>query len=266
MLSFLSNCVFSQCEHLEEDTKKRNMLMEQLRSDKQLLQQQIQECQTDILRHEQETKEQADHVISLTNYITECNNKKESLTNDLENARQQKSKYMEDLSGVQDGVNCVLKEKVEDSEEHLAILSTFVRLGILVWSGGILMTFFRSNSTLADFRIVDFASSSVFDRISDHVFTSSLGLALCGLCRARLRTVCSFACTGLSVLPHSSFSSLHIHSAFFHSNFYFNLHFSSSLFCSSNELSFHSSISFITFLCFSCFLFRVSLSSLSSID
>ena len=31
-----------------------------------------------------------------------------------------------------------LKEKVEDSEEHLAIVSTFVRLGILVWSGGIL--------------------------------------------------------------------------------------------------------------------------------
>ena len=31
-----------------------------------------------------------------------------------------------------------LKEKVEDSEEHLAILSTFVRLGILVRSGGIL--------------------------------------------------------------------------------------------------------------------------------
>ena len=31
-----------------------------------------------------------------------------------------------------------LKEKVEDSEEQLAILSTFVRLGILVWSGSIL--------------------------------------------------------------------------------------------------------------------------------
>ena len=31
-----------------------------------------------------------------------------------------------------------LKEKVEDSEEQMAILSTFVRLGILVWSGGIL--------------------------------------------------------------------------------------------------------------------------------
>ena len=31
-----------------------------------------------------------------------------------------------------------LKNKIEDSEEQLAILSTFVRLGILVWSGGIL--------------------------------------------------------------------------------------------------------------------------------
>ena len=31
-----------------------------------------------------------------------------------------------------------LKERMDDSEEHLAILSTFVRLGILVWSGGIL--------------------------------------------------------------------------------------------------------------------------------
>jgi hypothetical protein len=31
-----------------------------------------------------------------------------------------------------------IKDKIEDSEEQLAILSTFVRLGILVWSGGIL--------------------------------------------------------------------------------------------------------------------------------
>jgi hypothetical protein len=31
-----------------------------------------------------------------------------------------------------------LKEVAGDSEEQLAILSTFVRLGILVWSGGIL--------------------------------------------------------------------------------------------------------------------------------
>ena len=31
-----------------------------------------------------------------------------------------------------------LKEKVEDREEQLAVVSTFVRLGILVWSGGIL--------------------------------------------------------------------------------------------------------------------------------
>ena len=31
-----------------------------------------------------------------------------------------------------------LKESVDDREEQLAIVSTFVRLGILVWSGGIL--------------------------------------------------------------------------------------------------------------------------------
>lgn len=31
-----------------------------------------------------------------------------------------------------------LKEGIDDKEEQLAILSTFVRLGILIWSGGIL--------------------------------------------------------------------------------------------------------------------------------
>ena len=31
-----------------------------------------------------------------------------------------------------------LKDKIEDADEQLAVLSTFVRLGILVWSGGIL--------------------------------------------------------------------------------------------------------------------------------
>ena len=31
-----------------------------------------------------------------------------------------------------------LKEGMDDKEEQIAILSTFVRLGILVWSGGIL--------------------------------------------------------------------------------------------------------------------------------
>ena len=31
-----------------------------------------------------------------------------------------------------------LKDHMDDKEEQLAILSTFVRLGILVWSGGIL--------------------------------------------------------------------------------------------------------------------------------
>ena len=36
------------------------------------------------------------------------------------------------------GVLGKLKEATDDKEEQLAILSTFVRLGILVWSGGIL--------------------------------------------------------------------------------------------------------------------------------
>ena len=31
-----------------------------------------------------------------------------------------------------------IKDASGDSEEHLAVISTFVRLGILVWSGGIL--------------------------------------------------------------------------------------------------------------------------------
>ena len=31
-----------------------------------------------------------------------------------------------------------IKELAEDKEEQMAILSTFVRLGILIWAGGIL--------------------------------------------------------------------------------------------------------------------------------
>ena len=36
------------------------------------------------------------------------------------------------------GILGKLKAAADDKEEQLAILSTFVRLGILVWSGGIL--------------------------------------------------------------------------------------------------------------------------------
>ena len=36
------------------------------------------------------------------------------------------------------GIFSKIKESVDDREEQLAILSTFVRLGILVWSGSIL--------------------------------------------------------------------------------------------------------------------------------
>ena len=49
----------------------------------------------------------------------------------------------EELKKVEDktkkkGILGKLKEAADDKEEQLAILSTFVRLGILVWSGGIL--------------------------------------------------------------------------------------------------------------------------------
>ena len=36
------------------------------------------------------------------------------------------------------GILSKLKESIDDREEQMALLSTFVRLGILVWSGGIL--------------------------------------------------------------------------------------------------------------------------------
>ena len=36
------------------------------------------------------------------------------------------------------GIIGKIKEAADDKEEQLAILSTFVRLGILVWAGGIL--------------------------------------------------------------------------------------------------------------------------------
>ena len=36
------------------------------------------------------------------------------------------------------GIFSKIKEATDDKEEQIAILSTFVRLGILIWSGGIL--------------------------------------------------------------------------------------------------------------------------------
>ena len=44
----------------------------------------------------------------------------------------------EDPKPKKKGLFSSLKETMDDKEEQLAILSTFVRLGILVWSGGIL--------------------------------------------------------------------------------------------------------------------------------
>ena len=36
------------------------------------------------------------------------------------------------------GIVGKIKEAAEDKEEQLAILSTFVRLGVMMWAGGIL--------------------------------------------------------------------------------------------------------------------------------
>ena len=43
-----------------------------------------------------------------------------------------------DSTAEKKGPVAIVKEKFEDNEDRFAILSTFVRLGILVWSGSIL--------------------------------------------------------------------------------------------------------------------------------
>ncbi len=45
---------------------------------------------------------------------------------------------MTNTPGKSPGIFKKIKDKFDDKEEQLNILSTFVRLGILVWSGGIL--------------------------------------------------------------------------------------------------------------------------------
>ena len=44
----------------------------------------------------------------------------------------------QELEKKKKGIFSKIKEATDDKEEQLAILSTFVRLGILIWSGGIL--------------------------------------------------------------------------------------------------------------------------------
>ena len=52
----------------------------------------------------------------------------EEIKKDVEEKKEEKKK----------GIFGRIKDASGDSEEHLAVISTFVRLGILVWSGGIL--------------------------------------------------------------------------------------------------------------------------------
>ena len=47
-----------------------------------------------------------------------------------------------------------LKELADDKEEQMEIFSTFVRLGILIWSGGILTSVSYTHLTLPTKRIV----------------------------------------------------------------------------------------------------------------
>ena len=62
-----------------------------------------------------------------------------------------------------------LKEASEDKEEQLAILSTFVRLGILVWSGGILTLAYVDLPKALNFPEQDLAPTFI-----DSVFTGVL--------------------------------------------------------------------------------------------
>ena len=58
-----------------------------------------------------------------------------------------------------------LKEASEDKEEQLAILSTFVRLGILVWSGGILTLAYVDLPKALNFPEQDLDPTFMFQRV-----------------------------------------------------------------------------------------------------
>ena len=60
------------------------------------------------------------------------------------------------------GVFAKLKEKAGDTEEHLALLTTFVRLGVLIWSGGILTLNYVTIPGLAQQKIDPTFIASVF--------------------------------------------------------------------------------------------------------
>ena len=60
------------------------------------------------------------------------------------------------------GVFTKLKEKAADSEENFAILSNFVRLGVLIWSGGILTLNYVTIPGLAQQKIDPTLIASVF--------------------------------------------------------------------------------------------------------
>ena len=58
-----------------------------------------------------------------------------------------------------------LKDKVEDADEQMAVISTLVRLGILVWSGGILTLNYVTIPGLPQQKIDPTFIASVFTRV-----------------------------------------------------------------------------------------------------
>ena len=62
-----------------------------------------------------------------------------------------------------------LKDKIEDADEQLAVLSTLVRLGILIWSGGILTLNYVTIPGLPQQKIDPTFIASVFTGVLDAV-------------------------------------------------------------------------------------------------
>ena len=72
-----------------------------------------------------------------------------------------------------------LKELAEDKEEQMEIFSTFVRLGILIWSGGIL--------TLNYVSIPNFPQKNIDPTFIASVFTGVLAVLESKLQRTKIR-------------------------------------------------------------------------------
>ena len=83
--------------------------MQELTNDKGQLEKQIQDCKDAIQLHKEENDNQFSHVMSLNNFISEAGKKKGAISQEIENARQQKARYVEELSNIQ-GTNKIYQK------------------------------------------------------------------------------------------------------------------------------------------------------------